>query len=205
MPALVNLDSAMSEIVEKFDRKVEEIIKELEADDDEKMKVKERFAQAFRDNMRLGMATVFGDYVKENVASKKDNENNVTPPKNVTAPPTDVTVEDMMSRDDAVLNLAGRRKRYPEQTSNFLSKALKKERTMLKDLKVNLPNQVVDPKLDTVDVEQKDTEKLLVKVVSDLATCKELVVSNRKDANKLEVASKILERVGDACLAQEGD
>ena len=87
---MVNLDSCVSELLESFGSVVEKGLIQGEASEEEKKVLGEKFRTAFRNNMELGLATVFA----------QAGPAKVQPP-----PQTEVTIDDLMLQGE--LRLAG--------------------------------------------------------------------------------------------------
>merc|ERR1712059_104757 len=126
---------------------------------------------------------------------KKLKTDEVTPAAAVDLPPTDITVDDMMARDDAVLRLASRRKRYPDVAAQYLGRTLKKNRTMLKELQVSLPEQQgLGEGLARVEVNPDNgTKEVSARVAENLACCKQLVVTNGEKTGSMVDALGVLD------------
>ena len=101
--------------------------------------------------------------------------------------------------DEALLRVVGRRSRYPAKAASFLGMTLKKNRVMLKGLKVNITKE----KVDLSGVKETNSEvvdKCFGKVFSDLKSCKDLVVDNSDKISRLVESYKILNNAEEACL-----
>lgn len=181
---MVNLDSCVAELVQSFGSEVEKGMTEGEASEEERQILGEKFRTAFRDNIKLGLATVFAQ----------------TEPAKVQPPPqTEVTIDDLMQQEEALLRVVGRRSRYPAKAASFLGMTLKKNRAMLKGLKVNITREKVDLSGVTGN-HSEQVEKCFEKVTSDLKSCKDLVVDNTSKMSRLVESYKILKNAEDACL-----
>ena len=98
-----------------------------------------------------------------------------------------------------MLRVVGRRKRYPAKAASLLGMTLKKNRAMLKGLKVNITREKVDLTEVTGD-HSEGVEKCYEKVGRDLKSCKDLVVDNANKMSRLVESYKILNNAEDVCL-----
>eukprot|EP00092_Neocalanus_flemingeri_P093744 GFUD01119176.1.p1 GENE.GFUD01119176.1~~GFUD01119176.1.p1 ORF type:complete len:187 (+),score=42.33 GFUD01119176.1:38-598(+) len=181
---MVNLDSCVAELAEGFDAVVDKSLAQSEASHEERELLREKFRTAFKTNIELGLATVF---------AQTDSAKEHAPPQ------TEVTVDDLMLQEGALLRVVGRRNRYPAKAASLLGMTLKKNRTMLKGLKVNITREKVD--LSGVTENHSEVlENCFVKVNSDLKCCKDLVVENMDKTSRLIESYKILKNTEEACL-----
>ena len=105
----------------------------------------------------------------------------------------------LLFSEEALLRVVGRRSRYPPKAASLLGMTLKKNRAMLKKLKVNITSEKVD--LSGVTGNQSEgTEKCFEKVTSDLKGCKDLVADNIGKMSRLVESYKILKNAEEACL-----
>ena len=78
---MVNLDSCVNELMLSFESVVAQGLTQCEASQEERQVLGDKFRTAFRDNLKLGLATVFPQ----------------TEPSKVQPPPqTEVTIDDLM-------------------------------------------------------------------------------------------------------------
>ena len=101
--------------------------------------------------------------------------------------------------DEALLRVVGRRSRYPAKAASLLGMTLKKNRAMLKGLKVNITREKVD--LSGVEeIHSEEVDKCFELVKSDLKQCQELAVDNASKMSRLVESYKILNNAEEACL-----
>ena len=95
--------------------------------------------------------------------------------------------------------MVGRRSKYPAKAAALLATTLKKNRIMLKGLNVKITKE----KIDLSGVSEKHSEEIdecFNRAMSDLKTCKDLVVENNDKASRLVESYKMLKNAEEACL-----
>jgi len=181
---MVRIDTCVADLVSGFDKVVERGVAGSDVNQAESEILREKFRAAFSDNIRLGLATVFA--TNEQVTQQ-------LPPQ------TEVTVDELMDQDEALLRMVGRRSKYPAKAAALLATTLKKNRVMLKGLNVKITKEKVD--LSSVKDKNSDTiDKCFDKAMSDLKACKDLVVDNNDKASRLVDSYKMLKNAEEACL-----
>ena len=190
---MTDLEFVVAELAKSFDKIVQESLNEADVKDEEKELISERFSTAFKDNMKLGLVTVFG--VKETAPSQ-------TPVK------TEVSIEDVIKQglqyrhdylfnkflfclEEALLRVVGRRRRYPRNASALLGMTLKKNRNMLKGLKVNITKEKLDLSGITT-ASSEDMDRDFQKVGSILEDSKVLAAQNSDKLDRIIESYKIL-------------
>ena len=97
------------------------------------------------------------------------------------------------------MRVVGRRSRYPAKAASLLGMTLKKNRAMLKGLKVNITREKVD--LSGVEeIHSEEVDKCFEVVKRDLKQCQELAVDNASKMSRLVESYKILNNAEEACL-----
>jgi len=176
----ITMDEAVVELGEAFDVKIAEALAVTDVTEDEKIRLAARYKQVFRDNIRQGLANVFGPNIPETAGAAGD-----------LIPSIEVTPEDLEEQDEVLDHLVSRRKRYPAVAAKLLATTLQKNRSMLQGLKVNAELPVVD--LSDVTVSPSlDTVASMETVSREVKQARTQVVEAGNKAGQLVSACKIL-------------
>jgi len=174
---MVGIDSCVADILNSFNNVVEQGLTQSEASQAESEVLREKFNTVFSDNIRLGLAKVFGTTAQ--------------------APPeTEVTIDELMEQEDALLSVVGRRSRYPSKAASLLAMTLKKNRVMLKGLKV----KITKDKVDLSGVKEGDVSECFNQASKNLKRSKDLVVESSDKTSRLVDSYKILKNAEEACF-----
>eukprot|EP00092_Neocalanus_flemingeri_P082264 GFUD01102950.1.p1 GENE.GFUD01102950.1~~GFUD01102950.1.p1 ORF type:complete len:136 (-),score=44.04 GFUD01102950.1:27-434(-) len=116
----------LAKLVASFDAVVDKSLRQSEASQVEEELLRKKFRTEFKDNIQLGLATVFAqtDSAKEH------------PP-----PQIEVTIDDLVLQEGAQLSVVGRRSR---SQASWLRMTLKEKSKILKGLKVNITREKID-------------------------------------------------------------
>jgi len=106
-----------------FEALINEQLTKCDIGENEKNILREKFVSVFKDNIKLGLASL---------AVKSE------PGQPQPTVQTEVTLEDVQGKEDALNALASRRKRYPARITGLLQKTYKKNRESLIELNVNI-------------------------------------------------------------------
>ena len=178
------MDSCVNLLASSLNENLEDILAEEDWAENEKTFVKEKLLEVFRDNIGFSLSAVFCSN-----GSRADV-------------PKEVSIDDLIKQEEAILRVAHHRRRDPKNAAAYLGMTLKKNRKMLKNMKVKIDKYEFLPGIinDAISEEASSVKKksYMRQIIKDVKQCREISARNSEKIGKLIESYKILRNTENA-------
>jgi len=192
------LEPSFDVLMATFNQRLEKGMTNIDASDEEKEALRKKFADQFSDNIKLGLAVVFGNDGSLVGTAGAAAAADLPPPSSTSAQIVDIGADDLQAQESAMVLATSRRSRYPLKAAKYLEKTLKKNRTMLKNLQTDIPKKEINVGECDADSHKK-VEEQLNKISEDIGYCRRSVTNSVEKSDRLVESFRILRNTEVAC------
>jgi len=192
------LEPSFDVLMATFNQRLEKGMTNIDASDEEKEALRKKFADQFSDNIKLGLAVVFGNDGSLVGTAGAAAAADLPPPSSTSAQIVDIGADDLQAQESAMVLATSRRSRYPLKAAKYLEKTLKKNRTMLKNLKTDIPKKEIN--VGDCDADSNiRVEEQLNKISADIGYCRRSVTNSVEKSDRLVESFRILRNTEVVC------